>query len=56
MDGDTIIRNRLEAIPDILAPQLAAENDEQKIRIILIDQIEYLLGELSRAFKKMTYE
>ncbi len=54
MDGDVIIRNRLEAMPDVLAPQLAAENDEQKIRIILIDQIEYLLGELSQTFKKMT--
>lgn len=49
-DGDTIIRNRLESLPDILAPQLAAETDEQKIRSLLIDHIESLLGDLSRSF------
>jgi hypothetical protein len=49
-DGDTIIRNRLESLPDILAPQLAAETDEQKIRSLLMDHIESLLGDLSRSF------
>jgi hypothetical protein len=49
-DGDAIIRNRLESLPDMLAPQLAAETDEQKIRIMLIDQIEALLVDLSRSF------
>jgi len=49
-DGDTIIRNRLESLPDILAPQLAAETDEQKIRSMLTDHIESLLGDLSRSF------
>jgi len=53
-DGDAIIRNRLEALPDLLAPQLAAETNEQKIRAMLIDQIEYLLTELSSSFHKMT--
>jgi CRISPR/Cas system-associated endonuclease Cas3-HD len=52
-DGDALIRNRLEALPDILATQLAAEKDEQRIRSMLSDQIEYLLDELSRAFKGM---
>lgn len=52
-DGDAIIRNRLESLPDILAPQLAAETDEQKIRNMLADQIETLLGELSRRFNAM---
>ena len=52
-DGDALIRNRLEALPDILAPQLAAEKDEQRIRALLTDQIEYLLDELSRSFKSM---
>jgi hypothetical protein len=52
-DGDAIIRNRLESLPDILAPQLAAEKDEQKIRILLAGQIEYLLDELSRTFNGM---
>jgi len=52
-DGDALIRNRLESLPDILAPQLAAEKDEQRIRALLSDQIEYLLDELSRSFKSM---
>ncbi len=50
VDGDTIIRNRLESLPDILAPQLAAETDEQKIRSLLMDHIETLLGDLSSSF------
>jgi hypothetical protein len=49
-DGDTVIRNRLESLPDILAPQLSAETDEQKIRSMLMDHIESLLGDLSRSF------
>lgn len=52
-DGDAIIRNRLESLPDILAPQLAAEKDEQKIRILMMTQIEYLLDELSGTFSRM---
>lgn len=51
--GDAIIRNRLESLPDILAPQVAAERDEQKIRAILADQIEYVLEDLSRTFYEM---
>jgi hypothetical protein len=53
-DGDAIIRNRLESMPEMLAPQLAAISDEQKIRAMLADQVEYLLGELSRTFYGMT--
>lgn len=52
-DGDTVIRNRLESLPDILAPQLAAEADEQKIRALLIDYIESLLVDLSRSFYQL---
>lgn len=52
-DGDAIIRNRLESLPDMLAPQLAAENDEQKIRAMLMDHIEHVLGELSRSFHNL---
>ena len=54
MDSDAIIRNRLESMPDLLAPQLAVEDDEHKVRIILIDQIEWLLSELSKSFKEMS--
>jgi len=53
-DGDAIIRNRLESLPDLLSPQLAAESDEQKIRALLIDQVEQLLGDLSRSFHTLT--
>lgn len=52
-NGDAIVRNRLEALPDMLAPQLAAESDEQKIRSLLMDQMEYLLSDLSRTFNGM---
>lgn len=52
-DGDTIIRNRLESLPDMLAPQLAAESDEQKIRALLMDQVEFMLSELSRSFHEL---
>jgi hypothetical protein len=53
MDGDTIIRSRLESLPDMLSPQLAAETDEHRVRAILIEQIEYLLSELSGSFYKL---
>jgi hypothetical protein len=52
-DGDAIIRNRLESLPDMLAPQLAAEHDEGRIRAMLADHIEDLLSELSRSFYGM---
>lgn len=54
MDGDTIIRSRLESLPDQLAPLLAAEMDEQRVRAILIEQIEHLLTDLSGSFYKLT--
>ena len=55
-DGDAIIRNRLESLPDLLAPQLAAESDEQKIRAMLIDHVEQLLTDLSRSFYQLIRE
>ncbi len=55
MDGDTIIRNRLESMPDTLSPQLAVENDEQKIRAMLIDHVEWLLTDLSQSLKNLEY-
>lgn len=53
-DGDAMIRSRLESLPNILSPRLAAESDENCIRAILTDEIEHLLGELSKTFHKMT--
>lgn len=49
-DAVTQLRARLEALPDILAPQLAAEPDEAKCRALLADEIEHALTELARAF------
>lgn len=53
MDGDVLIRSRLESLPDMLAPQLAAETDEQRVRAMLIEQVEQLLGDLSRSFQAL---
>jgi len=49
----TVVRQRLESLPDVLAPQFAAETDEQRIRAVFFDQIESLLGEMSRQFYKL---
>lgn len=49
-DAVTQLRARLETLPDILAPQLAAEPDEAKCRALLADEIEHALQELARAF------
>ncbi len=54
MESGTIIRNRLESLPDMLAPQLINEPDEAKIRAVLVDQIEWILTELSEKFKQLT--
>jgi len=49
-DANTIVRNRLESMSSMLAPQLAIEQDENKIRAMLIDQIEFVLSELQQRF------
>lgn len=46
----TLLRTRLEAIPDVLAPQLAAARDEAHVRALLAESIEHMLGEASRQF------
>ncbi|MDO9105207.1 MAG: hypothetical protein Q7U57_09630 [Methylovulum sp.] len=50
----TILRSRLETLPDVLAPQLAAQTDEQKIRLLLQDYLEELLKETSQQFMKLS--
>jgi len=50
----TIVRARLESLPDTLAAQLAAEKDEQRCRAILAENIETTLTELNRRFLKIT--
>ena len=49
----TTLRNRLEALPSVLAPQIAAISDEQEILNVLVDQVERLLAELSDEFGKL---
>lgn len=44
------LRNGLENLANTLAPELAAESDEGKVRVILADAIEHALDELSRQF------
>lgn len=49
----TTLRNRLETLPSILAPQIAAVSAEQEILAILSDQIESLLAELAEQFSSL---
>lgn len=45
-----IFRNRLESMPDIYAAQFAAEHNEEKIKTIWTDQLEYCLNDLNKIF------
>ncbi len=49
-DRLTTLRTRLEALPGILPPVLAAADGEEQIRALLADHIEQLLDDLSREF------
>lgn len=46
----TTLRTKLEALPDTLAPQLAALSDEAQVRATLAEAIEHTLEDLSRQF------
>lgn len=52
----TTLRNRLEALPDVLGPQLAAELDEERVRAVLTETIEHALNETSRQFHTLAKE
>lgn len=47
-DAVTAMRADLDNLPAILAPQLAAERDEDRVRAILRDAIEHIEREFSR--------
>jgi hypothetical protein len=49
----TLLRTRLEALPDIVAPQLAAARDESHVRAMLAESIEHALGEMARQFSEL---
>lgn len=46
----TTLRTRLEGLPDVLGPQLAAISDEAQARATLAEAIEHALEEASRQF------
>lgn len=46
----TQLRKTLEQLPDNLAPRLAAETDEARIRSIMSEEIHHALQELAREF------
>lgn len=53
-DAVTTLRTRLESLPDQLAPQLAAQSDEQQVRAMLADAVEMALGEVAERFAAAT--
>lgn len=46
----TLLRNALERLPDILGPQLAAEQNEARCRGLVAEAVELALEEASRRF------
>lgn len=54
LNAATIVRSRLENMPDRYAPQFAAEQDPLRIKSIFMDAVENVLNEMSRHFKKLT--
>ena len=49
-DATTTLRTTLENLPATLAPLLAAEPDEDRVRVMLADALEHALDELGRRF------
>lgn len=49
----TGLRARLELIPDTLAPELAATQDESRVRALLAAEVEGALAELAHQFGKL---
>lgn len=52
----TTLRTDLENLPDSAAPVLAAEADEARVRLLLADEIEHILGNLAARFEKIATE
>lgn len=53
-DACTTIRVALEALPDRISHQIAAETSEEAIRTLLADAIEAMLTDLSADFAKVS--
>lgn len=54
--GVTTLRVRLEALPSMLAPQLAGMDDEGAIRVAMAEAIEHALGECARSLQALGTE
>ena len=52
-DAITVLRTRLESLPDVLGPQLAPITDEAQCRATLAEAIEHALEETSRQFANL---
>ena len=52
--GDGIIRDRLESLPDILTPQLALEISEVEIKTILQRHVDGIISNLGKIFKELS--
>lgn len=52
----TTLRTSLESLPDSIAPVLAAEADEHRVRVLLAEEIEVLLSNLAAAFDRIAAE
>lgn len=52
----TTLRVRLESLPDVLAPQLAAISDENQVRAMLLDAVEHALTETARQFARLAVD
>lgn len=48
-----MLRTSLEAMPDSVAPVLAGETDENRIRILLAEEVEHILGNCSAELAKL---
>lgn len=52
-DAATNLRVAFEALPEILGPQLAAEQDEARCRALIAEAIEHALEEAARRFSRI---
>jgi hypothetical protein len=52
-DSVTVLRGKLESLPDLMAPRLVGLSDEQQIRATLADYVEDALEGAARQFAQM---
>lgn len=52
-DAFVMLRAALEAMPDNLAPVLAGEADEGRVRVLLAEEVESILGNCAAELRKL---